>query len=165
MTRNSNINDMKDGRLSLKLSPQRKDFVGRTLCSAGVCTYTGDAIESHEAHTAEEKIGVMLLNLGGPETLHDVQPFLFNLFADPVRFMSTLFILVFSKFDIIFRFVILFDALLQDIIRLPRLFKFLQRPLAQLISVLRAPKSKEGYAAIGGGSPLRKITNEQVSEA
>lgn len=50
----------------------------------------------------------------------------------------------------------------QDIIRLPRLFRFLQRPLAKLISVLRAPKSKEGYAAIGGGSPLRKITDEQV---
>lgn len=52
---------------------------------------------------------------------------------------------------------------MQDIIRLPRLFKFLQRPLAKLISVLRAPKSKEGYAAIGGGSPLRKITDEQVN--
>lgn len=56
----------------------------------------------------------------------------------------------------------IFNPLLQDIIRLPRLFRFLQQPLAQLISVLRAPKSKEGYAAIGGGSPLRKITNEQV---
>ena len=33
---------------------------------------------------AEEKVGVLLLNLGGPETLNDVQPFLFNLFADPV---------------------------------------------------------------------------------
>ncbi|GFP88081.1 ferrochelatase-1 chloroplastic [Phtheirospermum japonicum] len=75
----------------------------------------------------------MLLNLGGPDSLQDVQPFLFNLFADP------------------------------DIIRLPRLFRFLQRPLAQLISVLRAPKSKEGYAAIGGGSPLRKITDEQAN--
>ena len=52
--------------------------------------------------------------------------------------------------------------LLQDIIRLPRLFRFLQRPLAQFISTLRAPKSAEGYAAIGGGSPLRQITNEQV---
>lgn len=31
-----------------------------------------------------ETIGVLLLNLGGPETLDDVQPFLFNLFADPV---------------------------------------------------------------------------------
>ncbi|KAL1120601.1 hypothetical protein V6Z11_D01G176500 [Gossypium hirsutum] len=79
----------------------------------------------------EEKIGVLLLNLGGPKTLKDVQPFLYNLFVD------------------------------LDIIRLPRLFKLLQRPLAKLISVLRAPKSEEGYAAIGGGSPLRKITDEQ----
>ncbi|OVA10203.1 Ferrochelatase [Macleaya cordata] len=82
----------------------------------------------------EEKIGVLLLNLGGPETLDDVQPFLFNLFADP------------------------------DIIRLPRLFRFLQGPLAQFISVLRAPKSKEGYASIGGGSPLRRITDAQAEE-
>nr|GMC96532.1 ferrochelatase-2, chloroplastic [Ipomoea batatas] len=79
-----------------------------------------------------EKIGVLLLNLGGPETLEDVQPFLFNLFADP------------------------------DIIRLPRLFRFLQKPLAQFISVARAPKSKEGYASIGGGSPLRRITDAQA---
>ncbi|GKB66365.1 synaptotagmin-5 [Tanacetum coccineum] len=49
-----------------------------------------------------------------------------------------------------------------DIIRLPRLFRFLQRPLAQLISVLRARKSKEAYASIGGGSFLRKITDEQA---
>lgn len=33
---------------------------------------------------SDDKIGVLLLNLGGPETLEDVQPFLFNLFADPV---------------------------------------------------------------------------------
>ncbi len=29
------------------------------------------------------KIGVLLFNLGGPETLADVRPFLFNLFSDP----------------------------------------------------------------------------------
>ncbi|KAH6774209.1 ferrochelatase 1 [Perilla frutescens var. hirtella] len=117
----------------LSMSPlMQEGFVGRTFCSAGVCTHPAGAIESH-SDIAEERIGVILLNLGGPDTLHDVQPFLFNLFADP------------------------------DIIRLPRLFGFLQRPLAQLISVLRAPKSKEGYAAIGGGSPLRKITDEQAS--
>ncbi|PON76685.1 Ferrochelatase [Parasponia andersonii] len=109
----------------------KRNTVGKTFCSVGVCTYDGVAIESH-SQVVEEKVGVLLLNLGGPETLSDVQPFLFNLFADP------------------------------DIIRLPRLFRFLQRPLAQLISVLRAPKSREGYAAIGGGSPLRKITDEQA---
>lgn len=110
----------------------KRNTVEKTFCSAGVCIYdNGIAVESH-SHAVEEKVGVLLLNLGGPETLNDVQPFLFNLFADP------------------------------DIIRLPSLFRFLQRPLAKLISVLRAPKSKEGYAAIGGGSPLRKITDEQA---
>ncbi|MCO5577513.1 hypothetical protein L7F22_031344 [Adiantum nelumboides] len=80
-----------------------------------------------------EKVGVLLLNLGGPETLDDVQPFLYNLFADP------------------------------DIIRLPRLLKVFQQPLAKFISLVRAPKSKEGYAAIGGGSPLRRITEDQAN--
>ncbi len=32
--------------------------------------------------SGEEKIGVVLLNLGGPERLQDVEPFLFNLFSD-----------------------------------------------------------------------------------
>ncbi|XP_015085403.1 ferrochelatase-2, chloroplastic-like isoform X2 [Solanum pennellii] len=120
------------GGLSLHRPLHKRDVVGKTFCSVGLSTYRGSIVES-SSQTAEEKIGVLLLNLGGPDTLHDVQPFLFNLFADP------------------------------DIIRLPRLFRFLQRPLAQLISVLRASKSKEGYAAIGGGSPLRKITDEQAS--
>ncbi|GJP34995.1 hypothetical protein CLOM_g19465 [Closterium sp. NIES-68] len=87
-----------------------------------------------QAGTAEERVGVLLLNLGGPDTLDDVQPFLFNLFADP------------------------------DIIRLPRALRFLQRPIAQFISTMRAPKSQEGYAAIGGGSPLRRITMDQAEE-
>ena len=38
----------------------------------------------------------------------------------------------------------------------------LQPVIAQLVSGLRAPKSREGYEAIGGGSPLRKITEEQA---
>lgn len=56
------------------------------------------------------RVGVLLLNLGGPESLDDVQPFLYNLFADP------------------------------DIIRLPPPVRFLQKPLATVISSLRAPK-------------------------
>jgi hypothetical protein len=81
----------------------------------------------------DDCVGVLLLNLGGPETLEDVQPFLYNLFADP------------------------------DIIRLPPSAQFLQPAIAQLVSTLRAPKSREGYEAIGGGSPLRKITEEQAT--
>lgn len=75
------------------------------------------------------RTGVLLLNLGGPEQLEDVRPFLFNLFADP------------------------------EIIRLP--FPWLQKPLAWLISTSRASKSQENYKEIGGGSPLRRITEEQ----
>ena len=55
----------------------------RTFCSADVCTLA-DTFTGASLSISEEKIGVLLLNLGGPETLHDVEPFLFNLFADPV---------------------------------------------------------------------------------
>ncbi|KAH1067445.1 hypothetical protein J1N35_032432 [Gossypium stocksii] len=96
----------------------------------GNCTSSEKFVqECCYTHAATEKLGVLLVNIGGPENLNDVQPFLCNLFADP------------------------------DVIRLPKLFKFLQRPLAKLISILLAPKTKQRYAAIGGGSPLRRITD------
>jgi ferrochelatase len=76
------------------------------------------------------RVGVLLLNLGGPERLEDVRPFLFNLFSDP------------------------------EIIRLP--IPWLQRPLAWMISSSRAKTSQENYKKIGGGSPLRRITEEQA---
>ena len=75
------------------------------------------------------RLGVLLLNLGGPDKLEDVRPFLYNLFSDP------------------------------EIIRLPS--PLLQAPLAWLISTLRFKKSKENYKKIGGGSPLRRITEAQ----
>ncbi|MDX2213252.1 MAG: ferrochelatase [Oculatellaceae cyanobacterium bins.114] len=78
------------------------------------------------------RFGVLLLNLGGPDQLEDVRPFLFNLFSDP------------------------------EIIRLP--FPWLQKPLAWFISSSRASKSQENYKQIGGGSPLRRITEEQAQE-
>ena len=75
------------------------------------------------------RVGVLLLNLGGPDKIEDVRPFLYNLFSDP------------------------------EIIRLPA--KALQKPLAWLISTLRAKKSQANYLEIGGGSPLRRITEDQ----
>lgn len=77
------------------------------------------------------KLGVLLFNLGGPETLDDVRPFLFNLFSDP------------------------------EIVRLP--IRAMQKPLAWLISTTRYKKSTSYYAKIGGGSPLRRITDEQAT--
>lgn len=38
---------------------------------------------SQMRNAEDERVGVLLLNLGGPETVDDVEPFLFNLFADP----------------------------------------------------------------------------------
>ncbi len=76
------------------------------------------------------RAGVILFNLGGPEKLNDVRPFLYNLFSDP------------------------------EIIRTGS--PALQKPLAWLISTLRARKSSGYYSLIGGGSPLRKITEEQA---
>ncbi len=77
------------------------------------------------------KIGVILLNMGGPERQEDVRPFLYNLFSD------------------------------RHIIRLgPAL---LQKPLAWLISRRRSPKSRAMYAQIGGGSPLKAITQQQAN--
>ena len=72
------------------------------------------------------KLGVLLLNLGGPESQKDVEGFLYNLFADP------------------------------DIIRLPNFLSSLQKPLAYFIAKRRAPKSSAAYRSIGGGSPIVK---------
>ena len=74
--------------------------------------------------------GILLLNLGGPDSLEAVKPFLFNLFSD------------------------------REIIRLGP--AFLQKPIAYLISRLRAGKTIEAYSMIGGKSPIRDITFAQA---
>ncbi|KGG16433.1 MULTISPECIES: ferrochelatase [unclassified Prochlorococcus] len=78
------------------------------------------------------RVGVLLMNLGGPERIKDVGPFLYNLFSDP------------------------------EIIRLP--IPLFQKPLAWFISTQRSSKSQKAYQAIGGGSPLRRITEQQARE-
>ncbi|MEC4804787.1 MAG: ferrochelatase [Jaaginema sp. PMC 1079.18] len=47
-----------------------------------------------------------------------------------------------------------------EIIRLP--FPWLQKPLAWFIATRRVKTSQENYKEIGGGSPLRRITEEQA---
>jgi len=76
------------------------------------------------------KNGVLLLNLGGPETLADVRPFLYRLFSDP------------------------------EIIRIKN--PAVRRLLAWIISRAREKKSQNLYRQIGGGSPLRRITESQA---
>jgi protoporphyrin/coproporphyrin ferrochelatase len=79
-----------------------------------------------------KRVGVVLFQLGGPDSLAAVEPFLYNLFCDP------------------------------DIIDFP-FSRIGRRPLAKLISSTRAKKAGLHYASIGGGSPIRKFTEQQAA--
>ena len=76
---------------------------------------------------------VVLLQMGGPATLDEIQPFLENLFSDP------------------------------DIIRLPRWMRPFQPRLARYVAKKRTPKVRPRYEAMGDGSPLQRITDEQAA--
>jgi ferrochelatase len=76
------------------------------------------------------KVGVLLFNLGGPETLRDVRPFLYRLFSDP------------------------------EIIRVK--WTPLRKLIAFMIATFRHKTSEGYYSQIGGGSPLRRLTEEQA---
>jgi len=78
-----------------------------------------------------KKVGVVLFQLGGPETLEAVEPFLYNLFCDP------------------------------DIINFPGSF-LARKLLAKLISSTRSKTVGKHYAEIGGGSPIRRLTEQQA---
>jgi ferrochelatase len=78
-------------------------------------------------HTA-----VLLLNLGGPDSLDAVEPFLYNLFNDPF------------------------------LIRIPLLKGPLRRWFARAVSRRRAPHVKQLYTEIGGRSPILPITEQQA---
>lgn len=75
------------------------------------------------------KIGVVLLNMGGPDSLSAVEPFLYNLFSD------------------------------HDIIEIP---KIIQKPIARIISKVRAKKTRHYYEIMGGRSPQREQTEKQA---
>lgn len=77
---NSSINHIFSETQSLL--PKRPQSICFSSLGALVTSTTEDVPST--PLVGDEKIGVLLLNLGGPETLDDVQPFLFNLFADPV---------------------------------------------------------------------------------
>src|SRR3954471_20542465 len=77
------------------------------------------------------RIGVVLFQLGGPDTLDAIEPFLYNLFCAP------------------------------DIIDFP-FARIGRKPLAKLISTARAKKVQHHYSVIGGGSPIRRFTEQQA---
>lgn len=77
--------------------------------------------DDYASTSTDFKVGVLMLNLGGPETVDDVEGFLYNLFADP------------------------------DIIRLPGPLSPLQSVLAYGISKRRSPKSIEALRVLVEG--------------
>jgi len=81
--------------------------------------------------TPDERTAVFLFNYGGPLSLDEVEPFLFNIFNDPA------------------------------IIRLPFWMKPFRSSLARRISRKRAADSRKSYGAIGGRSPLNEETGRQ----
>ena len=76
------------------------------------------------------KTAVIVFNLGGPESLDEVKPFLYQLFSDP------------------------------EIIRIKS--PFLRHAVAYSIAAVRNRQSCGYYRKIGGGSPLRRITEQQA---
>lgn len=120
---------------SIHPPPSRRRFTTR-MDAATTLSLDGSNKSSSVATVADipgdPKVGVLLLNLGGPETGKDVEGFLYNLFADP------------------------------DIIRLPPPLAPLQSLVALIISKRRAPKSREAYDSIGGGSPILQYTRAQA---
>jgi ferrochelatase len=83
--------------------------------------------------TTSERTAVFLFNYGGPKSLDEVEPFLFNIFNDPA------------------------------IIPLPWYMKPFRGALARRISRSRAEESKLSYGAIGGKSPLNEETEKQAA--
>ena len=80
-----------------------------------------------------DTVGVVLMNLGGPERREDVEPFLYNLFMDPA------------------------------IIDIPVVGGVFRHWLCRLISKRRARSVGEDYEVIGGGSPINRLTREQAA--
>ena len=78
-------------------------------------------------------VGVLLINLGGPDAPEAIEPFLFNLFSDP------------------------------DIISLPFGFQWMVPLLAWWIARKRSKVARGYYEKIGGKSPLRELTEAQGS--
>ncbi|HYC76038.1 MAG TPA: ferrochelatase [Planctomycetota bacterium] len=78
---------------------------------------------------------LVALNMGGPDSLEAVRPFLRNLLSDP------------------------------RIVRLPFPLSLAQGAFAEIVSRRRARSATEGYRALGGGSPLRCWSELQATKA
>ncbi len=80
-----------------------------------------------------DKVGVVLLNVGGPYKSADVGPFLYNLFMDPA------------------------------IIDIPLNGRW-RHWTASFVARMKGRKLVHDYEAIGGGSPINRLTQEQATD-
>jgi ferrochelatase len=78
-----------------------------------------------------EPLGIILLNLGGPDSPAAVEPFLRNLFADP------------------------------DVIQFPPVVRLLQPLFARMVAKRRGPHARAAYEQIGGRSPIAEESAAQ----
>jgi len=106
---------------------------GRVTGVHGTARATGAHATATHVTPTPETLGVVLLNLGGPDSLAAVEPFLRNLFADP------------------------------DVIQLPTGVRLLQPLLARLIAQRRGAQSRAAYAQIGGRSPIAEESSAQAA--
>lgn len=79
-----------------------------------------------------ERTGVLLLQMGGPRSLDEVEPYIQRLFSDPY------------------------------LVQLPFPVKLFRGPLSRKVARKRAPEVREQYELIGGSSPNNRVTGEQA---
>ncbi len=80
-----------------------------------------------------ERTGVLLLQMGGPRSLDEVEPYIQSLFNDPY------------------------------LVRLPFPVKLFRGPLSRKVARKRAPAVRKQYELIGGSSPNNRVTGEQAA--
>ena len=80
-----------------------------------------------------ERTGVLLLQMGGPRSLDEVESYIQRLFNDPY------------------------------LVRLPFWVNLFRGPLSRRVARKRAPEVREQYALIGGSSPNNRVTAEQAA--
>lgn len=79
-----------------------------------------------------ERVGVLLMQMGGPRSLAEVEPYIQTLFSDP------------------------------NLVRLPAPISWFRGPLSRRVAKRRAPEVREQYEKIGGGSPNNDTTMAQA---
>ncbi len=79
-----------------------------------------------------QRTAVLLLQMGGPRNLEEVESYIRSLFQD------------------------------KNLVRLPWPLSLVRTPLSWWVAKRRSPKVKQQYVKIGGGSPNNRITQEQA---